>query len=281
MLHAPSKMSHIFVSLLLLLPCLAAPVHAQTGSPESPPAKPGQPAPRLPLVASAPARAEWTIHISSDFSESGEGTGQRPPAAAIAGQPRTASSIQFSKDGAAKTYRLRTRWSDGDTEDEWIIMGSHVAERAGHRGLYIVGNESSTARELNSSDFPELAWVDMTHYRGLKLLNGKKALFFSVPFDQKRLTGEQAQLMAFSKRSDAKATPTKVFRPKVQEVSLYLDVATQLPLLYNDGLLLRRYSFSQATEEPLQPPAKIVDFLRARNEALRVRLTPPVGPGSP
>ncbi len=278
--------SPMFPSALPLLLVLLAgfPAAAQQTPPANTAAKPakaGQPAPRMPLVAPAPARAEWTVRLTTDFSDSWENAEDDRAAAATQAisQQRTASSIQFSKDAASKAYRLRTRWSDGDSEDEWIVMGCHVAERAGHRGLYIVGSESSTARDLSMSDFPELAWVDMSLYRGLKTYKGKPAFVFGVPFDQKRLTGDQAQIMAFSKRSDPKATPSRVFKPKVQQVVVYLDAATQLPILYNDGMSIRRYTFSQPTEDRLQPPAKIIDFLRVRNEALRIRLTPPAGPG--
>lgn len=259
----------------------AAPAGAQQAAAKS--AKPGQPAPRTPLVTPAPARSEWTVRMTTDFSDTEKMADERAPAAAAQAisQQRTVSSIQFSKDAATKTYRLHTRYSDGDAEDEWIVMGSHVAERAGHRGLYIVGNESSTARDLSRADFPELAWVEMSYYRGIKTHKGKQAFVFSIPFDNKQLTGDQAQIMAFVKRSDAKATPSKVFKPKISEVVLYLDAATQLPLEYNDGMILRRYTFKPPSEERLQPPAKILEFVRARNEALRVRLTPPAGPGTP
>ena len=237
----------------------------------------------MPLVAPAPARAESTVRITTDFPDSWENAEDDHAAAATQAisQQRTASSIQFSKDAASKAYRLRTRWSDGDSEDEWIVMGCHVAERAGHRGLYIVGSESSTARDLSKSDFPELAWVDMSLYRGLKTYKGKPAFVFGVPFDQKRLTGDQAR----SWRSPNAPTP----RPPLAGFSnqrssrfvVYLDAATQLPILYNDGMSIRRYTFSQPTEDRLQPPAKIIDFLRVRNEALRIRLTPPPAPANP
>jgi len=36
----------------------------------------------------------------------------------------------------------------------------------------------------------------------------------------KRLTDDQAQVMDFMRRSEPKATPTKVFKPKLAEVSL-------------------------------------------------------------
>jgi len=265
------------LALPLALLLAAGPAIAQ----ESPAAaKPGQPVPRMPLVAAAPARAEWTVHMTADFSDNETKSNPRPPGApAAAAQQRTVSSIQYAKDAASKSYFLHTRWSNGDTDEEWIVMGSHVAERAGHRGFYIVGNESSTAADLSQSDFPELAWVDMSLYRGMKTFKGKPAFVFSVPFDKKRLSSDQARVMAFYLQSDKTATPSRIFKPKASEVIVYLDAATQLPIEYNDGLVIRRYSFTQPTEDRLQPPAKIVEFLHARNEALRVRLTPPAGPG--
>ena len=272
--------------LLLLAVSSASAQETPAGSSAAKPAataKAGQPVPRMPLVAAAPARAEWTVHMTSDFSDSGSNPAMMPPGAPTGGgitQQRTVSSIQYSKDTATKSYFLRTRWSDGDTDEEWIVMGCHVAERAGHRGFYIVGGESSTAADLSQADFPELAWVDMSLYRGLKTHKGKPAFVFSVPFDKKRLSRDQARVMAFYQLSDKSITPSKVFKPKASEVIVYLDAATQLPIEYNDGLIRRRYHFTQPTDDRLIPPAKIVEFLRVRNEALRVRLTPPAGPGT-
>ena len=84
--------------------------------------------------------------------------------------------------------------------------------------------------------------------------------------------------MDFMRRSEPKATPTKVFKHKHAEVSLYVDAVTQLPMTCNDGLLLCLYTFQQPDEERLQPPAAIVDFLKTCNDSLRIRLTPPAAP---
>ena len=46
--------------------------------------------------------------------------------------------------------------------------------------------------------------------------------------------------MDFMRRSAPKATPTKVFKHKHAEVSLYVDAVTQLPMTCNDGRLLCR-----------------------------------------
>jgi hypothetical protein len=271
--HIPAISAHLAaLAMLSLWPASSAEAQAPSAT------KP-QLVPRQPPVSPAPARSEWTVRMSTDILAS-EAEEERPGAAEAASQQRTVRAIQFSKDTASKAYRLRTRFSDGGTEDEWIVSGSHVAERAGKRGYYIVGNETSIARDLSRADFPELAWVQMSHYRGVKAHRGKPAFHFTIPFDEKTLTGDQAQIMDFMRRSDPKATPSKVFKPKLAEVSLYVDAVTQLPMTFNDGLNVRRYTFQQPAEERLQPPAEIVDFLKTRNEALRIRLTPPAGPGA-
>jgi len=272
-----------YLASLLLLLLAAVSATAQVAPVQNPAAKPGQPVPRMPLVAAAPARAEWTVRMTSDLSDTETPPAVSPPGApaAAVSQQRTVRSIQFSKDAATKTYRLYTRWSDGQADEEWIVAGSHVAERPGQRGFYIVGSESSTAADLSEADFPELAWVDMSLYRGFKTHKGKPAFVFSVPFDKKRLSRDQARVMAFHQLSDKNSTPSKVFKPKSSEVIVYLDAATQLPIEYDDGLIRRRYQFTEPTEARLQPPTKIVEFLRLRNEALRSRLTPPASAGSP
>lgn len=254
---------------------------ARQGAETAPVAGRGQPAPRTPLVSRAPLRAEWTVRMTTDFSDSWQTEDRDPAAAAALAETRTIRSVQLTKDGELQTYRLRTRWSDGESEDEWIILGNHVAERPGGRGFYVVGSEVSTAQDLANSDFPELKWLDMVYYRGIRSYRGKPVFAFSVPFDQKKLDRHEAQLFALAKQADPQVTPTKLFKPKVSEILVYLDAATQLPVMYNDGSVLRRYDFSPPPETRLRPPQEILDFLRKRDEAMRVRLTPPAGPGGP
>jgi len=268
--------------MLTLLAAGALSAQEPEAAPEAPPApaaRPGQATPKTPLIPRAPSRSEWTIRIATDFDGGWESSEAWEGAAAAQSEQRTVRSIEFSKDAELQTYRLRTRWSDGESEDEWIVMGHHVAERAGGRGLYIVGSEATTTQELNQTDFPELTWVDMSSYRGVKAHKGKPVFVFNVPFDKKRLSGDDARMVEMARQSDPTATPSKVLGAKVGEVVLFLDAATQLPVLYNDGRSIRTYSFSPPGEARLRPPTTVLNFLRARAEALRVRLTPPAGPG--
>lgn len=259
----------------------AEPPAAGAGAGGAPATGRGQPAPRTPLVSRTPLRAEWTVRMTTDFSDSWQTEDRDPVATAALAETRTIRSIQYSKDGELQTYRLKTRWSDGESEEEWIIMGNHVGERPGGRGLYVVGSEVSTAKDLARTDFPELGWLDMIHYRGLRSYRGKPVFAFSVKFDQKKLTPEESQLLHLAKQQDPEVTPSKLFKPKVSEILVYLDAVTQLPVMYNDGTVLRRYDFNPPSETRLRPPQKYIDFLRTRAEALRARLTPPAGPGGP
>lgn len=240
----------------------------------------GQPVPKTPLLARAPSRADWTVKISSDLSDADK----EDPRAKEAGmantvnEVRTVRSLQVSKDAQSKTYKLHTRWSDGASDEEWIVNSQHVAERAGGKGFYIVGSEGSTAQDLRLSDFPELNWLEMSYYRGMKVHKGKKVFVFTVPYDKRPLSRGDAQLLMLARQSDPSITASKFFKPKVGEVSVYLDAATQLPVMFNDGTTLRNYSFSQPNEPRLYPSQEILDFLNKRQKVLQAKLATPPGP---
>ncbi len=264
-------------------------LEAQEAKPEVvTPAAPAAPAapvvpkgavPRLPLVPKAPARAEWTVYYNRSFDGSWETGNSWEEGADTAAAERQVKSIAYSKDADRQSYRLATRWSDGSDEEEWIVMGHHVAERAGGRGLYVVGAEQAMSKELGKADFPELAWVEMSHFRGIKAYKGRPVFAFTVPFDQKRLSTDEARLVAFARQQMPDAKPSEVLKPKLQQVTLYLDAVTQLPALYNDGSVIRRYEFGAAPSTRLTPPKRTMDFLRARADFLKKRMTAPAGPG--
>lgn len=242
--------------------------------------KPAQGKPRMPLVARAPSRAEWTVRLTRSFDGGWESDTSWEQQTDTAMSDRQVRSVNYSKDSELSSYRLKTSWSDGTSEEEWIIMGNHVAERAGGRGLYIVGAEQTLSKELGkSTDFPELNWVEPAQLKGVKAYKGRPVYVFQVEFDQKKLSSDEARMVAFARQAKPDAKPSEVLKPKVSQVILYLDAETQLPVLYNDGTVIRRYDFSPAPATRLQPPKRTMDFLRARADFLKKRLTPPAGPG--
>jgi hypothetical protein len=239
------------------------------------------PAPRDPILSPAPARAEWTVRITEKYpdawaakdswEEQGGGVTQE------AGN-RVISSITIAKDSDLQTCQVVTRWTTGEKEEEWIVMGQHVAERPGG-GLYVVGGERLTAQELKAADFPELLWIERKHFTGIRTYQGRKVFVFEEEFNRKRMTPTEARQFFFAMQADPKATPEKVFRPRMSKVVAYLDVVTQLPVLYNDGTKMRTYVFENPGATRLRPPARIIDFLRQRQAALEARIVPPPGPG--
>lgn len=241
------------------------------------------PQPREPVLTPAPARSEWTVRITSQIPDSwaadnsweaqGDGVQAAPEAKAI-------SRITYAKDAASQAYQVTTRWNTGETEEEWVIMGQHVAERPEGKGLYIVASERMLAQEITTIDFPELAWVERKHFVGVRVYKGRQVFVFEEAFNRKRMTPTEARQYFFAQQADPKTTPDKVFKPRFDKVTAYLDVVTQLPVLCNDGRNLYTYTFRSPGAGRLQPPQRIVDFLRQHREFIKARLTPPVGPGT-
>ena len=262
------------IALVLLLLALSS--NAQDKAPK----------PAEPVLRQAPSNCSWTVHHKQDFSDQEDSweqaskqQGARPGGGAAMIKTRHIKRRKIEKNKKLKTYHVSTSWSDGKTQDDWIVMGYHVAERAGGRGLYVAGAESSLGAELSASDFPELAWIDLKYYRGLKTHKGRPVFVFEVSFEEKPMSAADSRYYSFVKQSDPKATPTEVFKPKYESVVAYLDAKTQLPVLYNDGSVLRRYSFS-SDKSFLRPPKKIIDFLRKREATLRTKTATPAGPGA-
>lgn len=278
-----SKLRHLslaaFFPLTASLGVQVALAQAPAPVPDKPVMAAGQAVPKVPLLPRAPVRSEWTIRMTAEESDgANDPLAQEAGMVEAAGQERKVRSVEVSKDGQLQTYRLLTRWSDGAREEEWILAGQHVAERAGGKGLYIVGSEGTTVQDLRVSDFPELGWVDMSYYRGMKIHKGVKVFVFTVPFEKRPLSRGDAQLLMLAKQTDPSMTASKLFKPRSSEVFIYLDAATQLPVAYHDGTTLRSYAFNAPSEPRLIPTRPIVDFVNKREKALQAKLATPPGP---
>lgn len=237
--------------------------------------------PRDPILSQAPARSEWTVRITEEYpdswaaDDSWEAQGETTPAAT---EIETIRSMSYAKDSNIQTYKVTTRWTSGKSEDEWIVEGTHVAKRPDGTP-YVVGSERLMAQELKVTDFPELAWIERGHFVGVRIYKGRKVFVFEEQFNRKRMTPTEARMYFFAKQADPEATMEKVFQPRASKVVAYLDVATQLPVLCNDGRKLYRYTFKNPDAGRLRPPQDILNFLIKRQAMLQARITPPAGPG--
>lgn len=262
--------------ILTLLPVLALVAHT---------AAPAQqvPEPRDPIVSAAPSRSEWTVRLTEQFPDgwaadnSWESQGVQNT---NTNETPTIRSLTYNKDASIKTFQITTRWTDGNSEQEWIVMGQHIAERP-NGGLYVVSGERLTASEIGVSDFPELVWIERKHYKGIRTYKGKQVFAFEEDFNRRRMTPTETRQFQFALQANPGATPEEVFKPRFRKVVAYVDVATQLPVLYNDGTRLRTYTFNDPGTSRLRPPQNIIDFVRLRQTALDARISPPAGPGKP
>lgn len=236
------------------------------------------PQPKEPVLSHTPERAEWSVQFSPAGDDS-PGKSKVPGDLASVvpeGKPREVKSIDFSKDSRMRTYRLRTRWSDGGSDVSWVIAGVSIAGRTNQKGFYIVPVGASASADLASSDFPELEWLNLSYFRETKSINGRNVFVFTIPFDKKPLSRDEARRMELAKQENPRFKPSDVFQPKVSEVVVHLDAVTQLPVLYNDGLTIRKYVYSPTPDTPLRPTKDVLDFMRARNDMLIKKLrTPP------
>lgn len=242
--------------------------------------------PKDPILRPAPERAEWTVKITEKFPDSwAEGDGKDEAMSGGQGQAadsvpvKKKKSITYEKDAGMKTYKLVTKWTTGESDEEWIVLGNHVAERS-NGGMYIVGAENLVSQELGKFDFPEVSWIDRKNFKRVKTYKGRMVFVFEEAFNRKRMTPTEARLFFFARQEDPKASPMEIFNPRFDNVVVYLDVATQLPVLYNDGSKLYQYEFKKPNSGRLRPPKKVIDFLRQRQADIVSRTTPPAGPGN-
>lgn len=263
------------MKLLIFSLCCSA-IWPVSAAPENPPVL------REPIVGPVPERAQWTIDYSQNFPDDWDSEDSwESQGGQIAGaqEARHVRKLEIDKDARLQSRQITTRWTDGKKEEEWIIMGQHVAERD-DGSLYIVGAERLTAGEYEASDFPELSWIAREHFVGVREHKGRPVFAFEVDFDKKLMTPTEARRYQFARQADPEATPSDVFQPRFDQVTAYLDAVTQRPVLYNDGSTLRTYSFKLSGLSQLRPPRRLIEFVVRRNEALEARISVPQGPGA-
>lgn len=240
--------------------------------------------PKDPILQAAPSRSEWTVKITEKFPDSWADSAEWESQSSSSGSVQPAQevkkerSVKYEKDADRKTYRLTTKWTTGDSDEEWIVMGQHVAERA-NGGFYVVGSENLAAQELAKMDFPRISWIERKNYKGIKVYKGRKVFVFEEDYNRKKMTPTEARFYFFARQQDPNATPMEIFKPRFDKVVVYLDVASQLPVLANDGTKLYNYEFKKPSSGRLRPPDKVLAFLRQRYAEMQARTTPPPGPG--
>lgn len=251
------------------------------GLPLSAPAQPSAdvPPPREPILARAPGRAEWTISyrfdhdkakeeiLNPDFKNKNQSNGS-----AKASPMRLPKEIHVSKDGA--TYREIIVWSDGHKTEKWIVDGLQVRETSGGNVVRIMSPSSFYAPDYSDysrSDFEDVEWINQSNYVGAQTLNGASVYAFETPWSKRKLIPREAADRASSEdvqpENDSGRTCT-----------VFLDAATQLPVFFDDGQIIRTYTYSAGSPEKLIPSSKFSRVIERWKKEIKRKTAVPLPP---
>ena len=246
-----------------------------------------QPVPREPILGRVPDVALCTV----TFKYKDEAPTPKGGAAASPATPRVAT-IQTEKRGTV--YRQITTLTNGAKKENWTVNGEQVCKNVYSESYIHVGPGNPLYVDLTTSDFGELSWVGMDNYVGVS--KGEPKVFtFSVKNSERRPTAAEkeeysTQSAVYQNAMDSKANAAQRSAAIKKELDQYmqqkfgdtesrvsLDMRTQLPLEYDDGNIVRTYTYSDKVE-PLSAPVGImraIQYWATLAKSSRVRPSPP------
>ena len=201
-----------------------------------------QPAPKSPVLARAPSFADWTVtfNYKGDEKKPGGVAGQPSLNAGPAIPADSLQSLTVSK--TKKTYREETIFKSGMKGEKWIYDNIELMQVPGTDSIVPIDPPTQEApspdySDYSKSDFPELNWLTLDHYKGIQTYQGKPAYLFEST------------------------------NPGEKCVAL-LAVETQLPLSFTEGKVVRTYVFNPPPTAPLIPPENFLKVLKKHKRGL-------------
>jgi len=138
----------------------------------------GQNATIAPEIPQMPASASWIIVYESGKSTGVETTSTEAPTTQPEGE---LSKLRVIVTKGDRIRRQQSFWTNGKVTETWYAKGivmqqlptwpedQLLVQRAGGRG---------SAPDVSQNDFPELAWVSATCYKGLGTFKGRECHYF-------------------------------------------------------------------------------------------------------
>jgi hypothetical protein len=249
--------------LLLALVGIAPLAHAQAA-----PREIDKIVPKEPLVPTLPGRAEYEVLYFYDFGADWESsTKWRASSKSTSHQ---IEAVSISVDSATQTSRVVTKWSNGKTFAEWYLKGLRLAPMGEGKGYDLIGPAIGPA----GGGFDELGWVNIAAFKGVGKLGEKLVFVFrqsvgkGVPGKERKQPAQDANNPGEEERTSYRTT----------EKVVYLDVETQLPMLSNDGQVIRMYRILPAPADKLEAPQELHDLLKKWQSTIRDRVASPGNP---
>ena len=217
------------------------------------------------IALRAPARSNWEITMRPTAAMRIEERKQARSASldAISQLPLGADDtlVKFKVEKSGEMYHETSHFADGSKQEKWSLGTIQFRELKGRKDQ--LGMAGATFLDPDFSDhskedFEELGWLSKEFYKGTIQYEDMPCLLFQTSSDRKPPTRRETAVSRFLAESAADYAgaekPAKVEKPAVHPVTVILSADTRLPVIYDDGKVLRIYHFETANLPALQPP---------------------------
>ena len=187
-----------------------------------------------------------------------------------------------------KTYHAISTDASQSKTETWSMNGVEVSKPPGAKQFSRVAPNSPFYLEFSKADFDELSWIGKDDFKGAVDApdGGKQFVFEAKNAKRRRTTLEHAtdgdiadlaeKLHLVSGGTGKKQAEAKWLESQYGDSVSHavLDVLSQLPIEYDDGTVVRTYTFS---EVPVPIPPDVVHLMDSFSEQIR-RSTVPASP---
>lgn len=225
----------------------------------------------------APQRANWEVTLRPTAAMRIEAKKQSKSASLDAasqlplGGDETLVKMKVEKSG--QMYHEISYLGDGSKLEKWSVGAIQFRELKGRKDQ--LGMAGATLLDPDFSDhskedFEELGWLSKEFYKGTIQYENTPCLLFQTTSNKKPNTRREGAVSRFLSDSAADtagvkkpADTEKPAAPAVHPVTVIISAATRLPLMFNDGKVLRIYRFETDNLPALQPPQKFASEFAA------------------
>lgn len=171
------------------------------------------------------------------------------------------SLVRLRVEKSGELFHETSYLANGTKTEKWGIGAIQFREMEGREILAMAGMNllDTDFSDHSKEDFEELGWLTKDSYVGPIYYQKQACFLFQTSSDKRPRTRRESAVDRFMSDSttdagNAAAPPSPP--PTPTPVTVIVSAATRLPVLYNDGKILRTYKFDPGPFAPLVPPLK-------------------------
>jgi len=168
------------------------------------------------------------------------------------------SLVRLKVEKSGTLFHETAYFANGTKTEKWGIGAVQFRELKGGTLLAMAGMNllDPDFSDRSKEDFEELGWLTKDSYKGPIIYQRTRCLLFQLSSKKKPLTRRETVLKNFmSETTDSSVVAPVADQPEAT-VTVIISAATRLPVLYNDGQVVRTYSFETDGLSELIPPPK-------------------------